>query len=100
MCSYWLLANTADRHVEDHDVHAYSFTIMPIGSLGEDIENIIIIIIWLALNDELGTCYLSTDPISCTEYSHTQTSLQYSDITNKYHSASNTVHVVTIPCKA
>ena len=55
--SYWLLANAADRHAEDCDGHVYSFTSMPIGSLGEDLENIII---WLALNDELGTWYLSS----------------------------------------
>ena len=40
MCSYWLLANAADRHVEDHDGHVCSFARVPIGSLGEDLENI------------------------------------------------------------
>ena len=40
MCSYCLIADTADRHVEDHDGHVYSFTVVPIGSSGEDQENI------------------------------------------------------------
>ena len=59
MCSYWLLANAVDRHAEDCDSHAYSFTSVPIGSSGENLENIIM---WLALNDELGTQYLSSLP--------------------------------------
>ena len=29
-----------DRHTSDHDGHACSFTKVPIGSLGEDLENI------------------------------------------------------------
>ena len=55
MCSYWLLANAADRHMENCDSHAHSFAGVSIGSSGEDLEKII----WLALNDELGTWYLS-----------------------------------------
>ena len=56
MYSYWLLANATDRHAEDCDGHAYSFARVPVGSSGEDLENLII---RLALNDELGTQYLS-----------------------------------------
>ena len=56
VCSYWLLANAADRSAEDCDGHAQSFASVSIGSLGKDLENIII---QLALNDELGTWYLS-----------------------------------------
>ena len=52
-----LLLAIADMHVEDCDSHAYSFARVLIGSLGEELEHIIII--WLALNDELGTWYLS-----------------------------------------
>ena len=40
MCSYWLLDNMVDRQAEDHDGHAYSLTSVPVGSLGEDPENI------------------------------------------------------------
>ena len=40
MCSHWLLDNTADRWVEDHDGHVHSLTNIPVGSLGEDLENI------------------------------------------------------------
>ena len=47
--------------MEDHDGHVYSFASVPIGSLGEDLENIII---ELALNDELGTWYLSQVALS------------------------------------
>ena len=56
MCSFWLLAKAADRCTKDHDGHVHSFTGVPIRSLGGDLENIRI---WLALNDDLGTQYLS-----------------------------------------
>ena len=59
MCPYWLLKATADRCMEDCDGHACSFTSVLIEILEEDLENIII---WLALNDELGTQYLSSLP--------------------------------------
>ena len=45
--------------MEDCDGHAYSFSSVPIVSMGEDLENIII---HLALNDDLGTWYLSSLP--------------------------------------
>ena len=39
MCPYWLLAVMLDRCDQDRDGHAYSCTRVPIGSLGEDLEN-------------------------------------------------------------
>ena len=56
VCPYWLRANAAGMSAKDHDGHACSFTGVPNRSLGEDLENIIY---WLALNDDLGTWYLS-----------------------------------------
>ena len=40
MYSYWLSDNTVDRQTEDHDGHAHSFASVPVGSPGEDLQNI------------------------------------------------------------
>ena len=40
VCSYWPSDNTVDRQVEDCDGHAHFFTSVPVGSSGEDLENI------------------------------------------------------------
>ena len=40
VCPYWLLVVMFDRHTSDHDGHVCSFVKVPIGSLGEDLENI------------------------------------------------------------
>ena len=40
MCFYWLSDNMVDRWVKDHEGHLHSLTSVPVGSSGEDLENI------------------------------------------------------------